>query len=115
LDDIEREIDRQMARLLPRTTDRVQRKILEALRRNECRGNLISKPQQRGSNLTQAVARLEIKRLDPWLYKIQNKLASARQRLNRKQHGKNCEYRQQGNFASESNGLGGDANSAEQS
>jgi hypothetical protein len=89
--------------------DRVQAKITAALRRSECRGSLISIPQQRGYTISQALLHLERKRTDPWLYKIQNKLSNAEKRMKRKAHAK----AHQDNYESELNILGGDANSAE--
>jgi hypothetical protein len=112
--EIDRRIREKLTMLQSSRGDRIQTKINEALRRNECRGNLISTPDHRGLSLQNALKHLESKRLDPWLYKIKNKLSNADQRLKRKKHAQRRGRRPEENCGIALSRLAGDANSAEQ-
>ena len=86
---IDRKIARQLARITQARGDLILKKIRDAIRRSECRGNSISMPRSRGGSVEAALRQLERKRLDPWSYKIENKLSSCRQRMKRKLFAKN--------------------------
>ena len=85
---IDRKIARQLAKITQTKCDLILKKISDAIRRNECRGNSISMPRSRGGTVAAALNQLERKRLDRWSYKIENRLSCCRQRLKRKMFAK---------------------------